>query len=520
MTTQPPKTIRLILGDQLNSHHSWFQSVEAHVTYLMMECRSETDYTTHHIQKIIAFFGAMRDFAERLKKSGHRVLYYKLDDPNNQHAFETKLQTLIQNEGFERFEYLYPDEYRLDERLNNFARSLTITTQAYDTEHFLTGRYEVRDFFKGKKTYLMESFYRSMRKKWGVLMTRDQQPAGNRWNFDVDNRNRYDGAVPLPQSSPIRHDLSAIKGTIEAEGIQTMGWVKAPEAMAIPLNREEALQYYQQFLEEALPAFGTYQDAMLQDEGYLFHSLISFALNVKLIDPWEVIQKAEAYWEANQETIDLAQVEGFIRQILGWREFMRGIYWAEMPDYEQYNYFNHQRRLPDFYWTANTRMNCMAQVLEQSLSTAYAHHIQRLMITGNFALLAGINPDEVDLWYLGVYRDAVQWVEITNTRGMSQYADGGKLATKPYVSSASYIKKMSNYCDHCYYNPKKKTGEDACPFNSLFWHFMHRNRDKLKHNYRMGMMYKTWDKMKDREQILAQAEKWLDKMEESNNYPI
>jgi len=507
------KTLRLILGDQLNEQHSWFQQVDPSVTYLIMESRSEMDYTVHHIQKVLAFFGAMRAFAEKLKAQGHHVLYYMLDDPNNKPDFKTKIQELVNDQGFERFEYMYPDDYRLDQRLAALTTNLSIPAEAYNTEHFLTDRYAVREFFKGKKTYFMESFYRSMRKKWDVLMEHEQ-PVGERWNFDIENRNRYDGAVPLPEGPKVSHDLSRIKSMLDNEDILTMGWVNDPSNMDIPLTRDEALKHYEKFLEEALPTFGTYQDAMTQDEGHLFHSLISFSLNVKLIDPKEVIDKAEAYWEAHKATIDLAQVEGFIRQILGWREFMRGIYWAEMPDYEQYNHFDHQRRLPDFYWTANTRMNCMAQALEQSLSTAYAHHIQRLMVTGNFALLAGVHPDEVDHWYLGVYRDALQWVEITNTRGMSQYADGGKLATKPYVSSASYINKMSDYCRHCYYDPKKKTGEKACPFNSLFWHFMERNREQLKGNHRMGMMYKTLDKMKDKAAIIEQAEHYLTHIED------
>lgn len=506
------KKLRLILGDQLNEQHSWFQEIDPSVTYLMMECRSETDYTVHHIQKVLGFFGAMRAFAGKLKAQGHHVLYYTLDDPNNETDFTTKIQELVNDQGFERFEYMYPDEYRLDQRLAALTIKLSIPAEAYDTEHFLTDRYAIRDFFKGKKTYFMESFYRSMRKKWDVLMEHEQ-PVGERWNFDIENRNRYDGAVPLPKRPKVSHDLSHIKSMLDNQGIQTMGWVENPSNLNLPLTREEAWDHYEHFLAAALPTFGTYQDAMVHGAGQLFHSLISFALNVKLIHPKEVIDRAEAYWQLNQDSIDLAQVEGFIRQILGWREFMRGIYWAEMPDYEQYNYFDHQRPLPDFYWTAKTHMNCMAQALEQSLDSAYAHHIQRLMVTGNFALLAGVHPDEVDHWYLGVYRDAVQWVEITNTRGMSQYADGGKLATKPYVSSASYIKKMSDYCQHCYYDPNKKTGEKACPFNSLFWHFMERNRDKLKSNYRMGMMYRTLDKMKAKEAILEQAEHYLANIE-------
>lgn len=507
------QTLRLILGDQLNLHHSWFEEADPKRTYLMMECRSETDYTTHHIQKIMLFFGAMRAFADKLQDQGHQVRYYRLNDPVNRPDPETKVRELIEEEGFDRFEYQKPDEERLDQRLKDLAAFLEVPVQAFDTEHFLTDRTDVQERFKGKKTYFMESFYRGMRKTWDVLME-DGGPVGGRWNFDVENRNRYDGEVPLPRASPIEHDLSAIKEMIEQEGVRTMGWVKDPSRMKTPLTREEALRHYEQFLEEALPAFGTYQDAMAQGEGNLFHSLISFCLNVKLIHPLEVIEKAEAQWRAHPERIDLAQVEGFIRQILGWREFMRGIYWAEMPAYASMNHFDHQRPLPSFYWTGKTQMNCMAEALKNSLENAYAHHIQRLMVTGNFALLAGVHPDEVDHWYLGVYKDAVEWVEITNTRGMSQYADGGKIATKPYVASASYIKKMSDHCKHCAYDPKQKTGEKACPFNSLFWHFMERNRDQLKDNHRMGMMYRTLDKMKNKSEILEHAEQCLARIED------
>jgi len=460
----------------------------------------------------MVFFGAMRAFANQLLEQGHQVVYFCLDDPANCWDFETKIREMILGEGFDYFEYQYPDEYRLDQRLATFAESLSIPAKVHDTEHFLTGRYAVKEFFQGKKTYLMESFYRAMRKKWGVLME-DGKPVAGRWNFDAENRNRYDGAVPLPPQTAVKHDLTAIKTMLEQQGVTTMGWVDDPGHMAIPLTRAEALLQYRQFLKTALPAFGTYQDAMMQEEGHLFHSLISFALNVKMLHPKAVVEEAEAAWRADPENIDLAQVEGFIRQILGWREFMRGVYWAEMPGYERMNFFGHQRPLPSFYWTGQTSMNCLAQALGQSLKSAYAHHIQRLMVAGNFALLAGVHPDKVDDWYLGVYQDALQWVEITNTRGMSQYADGGKLATKPYVSGASYIKKMSNYCEHCYYDPKKKTGEKACPFNSLFWHFMERHRGALKGNHRMGMMYKTLDKMKDKASILKQAETHLANIE-------
>jgi deoxyribodipyrimidine photolyase-related protein len=503
------KELRLILGDQLNIKHSWFEEVDPQVTYLMMECRSETDYTVHHIQKIMAFFGAMRRLAEQLQQQGHQVYYYKLQDPANKQDFELQIQELIEQEGFTEVAYLYPDEYRLDEKLKAMAERLPVPVTAQDTEHFITGRYEVQHFFRNKKTYFLESFYRDMRKRYQVLMTGDGRPVGDKWNFDVQNRQKYDGAVPIPERLHFHHDLSDVYEAIQDAGVETMGRVEDPSDFRMPLDREEAMQHFDHFLENALPAFGTYQDSLVQGEGKLFHALISFTMNSKIIDPLEVVQRAEAYWQAHQDEIDIAQIEGFIRQILGWREFVRGIYWAQMPEYETFNYFNHQRPLPDFYWTGDTHMNCLSEAINNSLDNAYAHHIQRLMVTGNFALIAGIHPDEVDHWYLGVYMDAIQWAEITNTRGMSQYADGGKLATKPYASSASYIQKMSNHCEHCYYDPKKKVGERACPFNSIFWHFMEQNRDKLQNNYRMGMLYNTLDKMKNKEAILNQAEEYL-----------
>ncbi|NIW80962.1 MAG: hypothetical protein GWN16_16515 [Calditrichae bacterium] len=268
------------------------------------------------------------------------------------------------------------------------------------------------------------------------------------------------------------------------------------------------------FLQQQLVNFGTYQDAMAIEHPYLFHSRLSFALNLKMLHPLEVVQKTVKYWENQRPDIHISQIEGFVRQIIGWREFMRGLYWAEMPEYEKLNYFNHQNNLPKFYWTGQTNMNCLKQTIHQSLTKAYAHHIQRLMVTGNFANLAGVHPDRVDEWYLGIYIDALQWVEITNTRGMSQYADGGKVATKPYVASANYINKMSDYCKECYYDKSKRYGERACPFNSLYWQFYVRHRNLLDDNPRVGMMYRTLDKMEKAEvkKIREQAKKYRDNL--------
>jgi len=300
---------------------------------------------------------------------------------------------------------------------------------------------------------------------------------------------------------------------LAASGVKSIGNID-PDHFNWPTSREESLEVLQYFCEELLVHFGAYQDALTTWDPYLFHSRLSFSLNSKMLSPLEVIQTVERYWYAHQEEIGLAQVEGFIRQILGWREYMRGIYWAKMPEFAQLNYFGHERKLPSWFWTGKTKMNCLHQSITQSLDLAYAHHIQRLMVTGNFTLLAGIHPDEVDQWYLGIYIDAIEWVEITNTRGMSQFADGGIVGTKPYVSSANYIKKQGNYCSNCAYQAEKKTGEGACPFNSLYWHFHARNRELLEKNPRIGMVYRTWDKMGNKQDLLDQAEDYLAHLEE------
>jgi len=505
------KTVRLILGDQLNAFHSWYQYTSEDKVYVMMEIRQETDYSHHHIQKVVAFFTAMRDFASWLKSKGHNILYLQLDDLRNTQSIPGNMDWILKDAAADRFEYQLPDEYRLDVQLVNYAKGLSIGTEAVDTEHFLTQRHELRKFFAGKKTYLMESFYRHMRKKYDILMD-GQNPSTGKWNYDADNRSKLPDISLLKTHPDQFRSTDDIQQMLDKAGVDTIG--KIPDnRINWPCNRQEGLELMEFFCEELLPYFGKYQDAMHTDDPFLFHSKLSFALNVKLLHPLEVVHAVEEKWRKAPEKYDIAQVEGFIRQVLGWREYMRGIYWAEMPAFADMNYFGHKAALPGFYWTGNTRMNCMSQSITQSLEKAYAHHIQRLMVTGNFALLAGINPDEVDNWYLGIYIDAIQWVEITNTRGMSQFADGGIVGTKPYVSSANYIDKMSNYCSGCYYSKTKKFGEKACPFNSLYWSFYERNREKLEKNPRIGFVYRTLDRMKDREKILAQADEYLANLE-------
>lgn len=508
------KTLSLILGDQLNSNHSWYTSVDESVVYVMMEIRSETDYATHHIQKVVGFFASMQAFAEELKSNNHQVIYIYLNDKDNLQSFEKNIKNLISKHNFTHFEYQFPDEYRVDFNLKNLCESISITSSAVDSEHFFTSRTELGDFFEGKKTFLLENFYHMLRKKHNVLMD-GANPLTGRWNYDSENRKKLPKSHKATTPLVFNNDVSEILNQIHKTDIKTIGTIDALK-FVWPINKTQALALLDFFLAECLHLFGSYQDAMSPDEWSLYHSRLSFSLNIKIISPQEVINKAIQEWEKRPEEIEYHQLEGFVRQIIGWREYMRGIYWLKMPEYANMNFFNNQEKLPDWFWTGKTKMNCLKDAITQSLKYAYAHHIQRLMITGNFALLAGIHPDEIDAWYLGIYIDAIEWVEITNTRGMSQYADGGIVGTKPYVSSASYIDKMSHYCGSCFYKKAQKTGEKACPFNSLYWNFYDRNEDKLAKNPRVGMMYNVWRKMKPEAKtaLLQQANYYLKNINE------
>lgn len=508
------KTLRLILGDQLNLNHSWFQKVDNSVDYVLMEVATETDYVRHHIQKVIGFFAAMREFSKELQVKGHRVIYFQLNDTNNKQSFESNLNDLLTVGNYTKFEYQEPDEYRVEEHLKNFCASLAIPFECVSSEHFLSERHFLSQFFEGKKTYLMESFYRQMRKNHSILMD-GANPVGGKWNFDADNRKKIPANHVVSLPLLFSNDTSEIEIEIQKANVKTIGSVNSKQFLW-PINRSQSLELLDFFVEHCLPFFGTFQDAMQQNQWSIYHSRLSFSMNTKMISPKEVIDAAILSWEKNPSEISLNQLEGFVRQILGWREYMRGIYWAKMPEYSTLNFFENTASLPDWFWTGKTKMNCLSQAINQSLDFAYAHHIQRLMITGNFALLAGVNPNEVDTWYLGIYIDALEWVEITNTRGMSQFADGGIVGTKPYVSSATYIDKMSNYCGNCHYKKELKTGEKACPFNSLYWNFYDRNEAKLANNPRIGMMYNVWRKMEQSQKIalLQQAEIYLNKINE------
>ncbi len=506
------RTLRLILGDQLNYQHSWYKNKDKDTFYLMMELRQETDYVLHHIQKITAFFAAMRSFAAHLREQGFEVLYLKLDEEQSSKSLTDNLLHYIQHCDISKLEYQQPDEYRLSEQLSSFAESVDLPIKKYSTEHFLVPHEALWDTF-GEKPGIMESFYRKMRLKFKILLDEDK-PLGGKWNYDEENRKALPKQFQVPAFKSYKHNVTSLVEVIEDKGVQSFGNIDRLN-FHWPQNRQESLQYLKYFHQNLLTHFGRYQDAMHTDEPFLFHSRLSFALNTKMLHPLEVIEKTISYAQQNKNAISLSQVEGFVRQILGWREYMRGVYWTQMPAYAHKNFLQHKRPLPAFYWNGQTNMQCMKSTIEQSLDYAYAHHIQRLMITGNFALLANLNPDEVSDWYLGIYIDAIEWVEMPNTRGMSQFADGGIVATKPYIASANYINKMSNYCKNCQYNHRLKTGENACPFNSLYWNFLDQHKDVLGKNHRMAMIYKNWEKKTASEKtaILKQAEYYLTNIE-------
>lgn len=480
-------TVRLLLGDQLSPQHSWFTRQRDDVVYLFLEMRQETDYVLQHAQKILAIFAAMRDFAAQLRHSGHRVHYLTIDDASNRQQLPANLDMLIALYQADSFEYQAPDEWRLDRQLAEYAQTLTIGCRMVDSEHFYCARDEAALLFAEHRQWRMERFYRQMRLRHRVLIDDAERPLGGHWNYDSHNRQPWRGLPSQPEDRRPRHNHERLWQSIVAAGVSSFGEPAAGQ-LGWPLNRAEALRQLEVFVSDALPHFGDYQDAMSQNAWRLFHSLLSFALNTKMLGAREVVARAEAAYLARQ--VPLAAAEGFIRQILGWREYVRGVYWAHMPAYAENNVFAHQRPLPVWFWSGQTRMRCLAHAIGQSLEHAYAHHIQRLMVIGNFALLAGLDPAAVHRWYLGVYIDAFEWVELPNTLGMSQFADGGLLASKPYVSSAAYIDRMSDYCKGCHYDRKARVGERACPYNSLYWDFFARNTSRLSANPRLGMVYR------------------------------
>lgn len=497
----------LVLGDQLTTEIAALRAADkARDVVVMAEVMDEARYVPHHPKKIALVLAAMRKFAANLEAEGWQVAYARLDESDNAGSIPGEL--LRRAEAFEAEEVIAttPGEWRLIAALDD----LPLTLHQHPDDRFLCSRSEFADWAEGRKELRMEWFYREMRRKTGLLMEGDD-PAGGSWNYDADNRKPAsdDADPPEPLSFAPDDTVDQVLDLVEERFGGHFGDLRP---FGFATDRKQALKVLDHFIEHGLPKFGDYQDAMLRGEPMLWHAVISPYLNIGLLDPLEVCQRCEQAWQDGKAPLNAT--EGFIRQIIGWREFVRGVYFLEGPDYARRNALNHQRGLPDLYWGGETRMACMAEVVAQTRKYAYAHHIQRLMITGNFALLAGIDPAEVHEWYLSVYADAYEWVEAPNTVGMSQFADGGIVASKPYVSSGNYIAKMSNYCRDCAYDVKAKSGETACPFNLLYWYFIDRHRDRFEDNPRMKVIYRNWDKRDadDRAQILREAEAWLDQL--------
>lgn len=494
-------TLRFILGDQLSHTILSLAAIDRdRDIVLMVEVGAETSYVPHHKQKIAFILAAMRHFAQELRDRGITVRYVTLDDPENTHNFRDELCRAIAQIKPEKVVVCEPGEYRVEQEMKGWAAAGGVPVEILPDDRFFCSRERFAQWAHGRKSLRLEYFYRQMRKDTGVLMA-GKTPVGGQWNYDKENRKALPKTLTVP---PRRRSLpdaitQEVLGLVSRTFPDNFGTL---DAFWFATTHGEAQAQWEHFREHHLPRFGDFQDAMAQDEPFLFHSLISAYLNVGLLDPREVVAQAEQAY--HQGTAPLNAVEGFIRQILGWREYVRGLYWLKMPDYGHTNALGADRPLPDFYWTGKTNMNCMAQAIAQTRDRAYAHHIQRLMVTGNFALLAGLAPQGVEAWYLAVYADAFEWVELPNTHGMALYADGGIMASKPYGASGKYIDRMSNYCQHCCYNVKESTGPQACPFNYLYWNFLITNEPHLRQNGRMALIYRQKDRM-DPEKLQAMA---------------
>ncbi len=487
-------TIRLIMGDQLSETISSLQACDKeHDVILMCEVWEEATYVKHHKKKIAFIFSAMRHFAHMLHMQGYQVDYVTLDDADNSGSFTGEVQRAMARHHAERLIVTEPSGYRVLEMVKGWQAALGLHVSIRPDDRFLCTYERFAQWAHGRKQLRMEYFYREMRKEHNILMDGDA-PEGGKWNYDTENRKPPKEGLDVPAPYAVAHD-AITQDVLQLVHTRFGTHFGDIEPFTFAVTREQALEVLQHFIRERLCLFGDYQDAMIQGEPWMYHSHISFYMNCGLLLPLECVQAAQSAYRKGRAPLNA--VEGFIRQILGWREYIRGIYWYHMPDYAQMNALDAQRPLPEIYWGAQTQMNCMRQCVNETKENAYAHHIQRLMVLGNFALLAGIHPDHVNEWYLIVYADAYEWVELPNVSGMVLFADGGIVASKPYAGGGSYINKMSDYCQSCSYKVTKKNGPDACPFNYLYWDFLARNRDHLSNNHRLGMMYKTYDRMDD-----------------------
>ena len=489
----------LVLGDQLDLEASAFNAFDAKQDAVWMaEAREESTHVWSSKQRIALFLSAMRHFAQALRAAGRPLYYHRLDDPGPVAALDSlgaKLRADLTTLAPERVVMTAPGDWRVFKQLKAVVEAAGLTLEVCEDRHFFTTVSDFATHAKGRKSLRLEYFYRELRQRHNILMD-DGQPAGGQWNFDADNRETFGTKGPgvLPPRSAFKPDsitnsVITLVNTLFADHPGTL------DSFAWPVTRTQALQALQRFVDERLPLFGRYEDALWPGEPWLYHSHLSSAMNLKLLSAREVVQAAEIAYRAGH--VPLQSAEGFIRQILGWREYVRGIYWTQMPGYIERNALGAEENLPTWFWTGNTDMACLRDALTQTLEHGYAHHIQRLMVTGLFALLLGVRPQQVHAWYLSVYVDAVEWVELPNTLGMSQYGDGGLMASKPYVATGKYIQRMGGPCKGCRYDPALREGDKACPYTTLYWDFLMRHEPLLAKNARMALQVKNLTRMTD-----------------------
>ncbi len=508
------KTLRLILGDQHSREISSLSDIDReNDVVLMCEVMEEATYVKHHKKKIAFIFAAMRHFGRELEKEGIAVRYVRLDDSGNAGSFTGEIRRSIEIVRPDRIVVTEPGEYRVLEAMKTWDTAFGLPVEIRSDTRFLCSIEEFKDWANGRKALRMEFFYREMRRKHDLLMDGDQ-PEGGRWNYDSQNRKPHSGALFIPKPHTTEPDAMT-REVMELVNARFSGHFGDLEPFYFAVKREQALKVLENFIHERLPYFGDFQDAMLEGQPWMYHAHISFYLNCGLLNPLEVVRAAERAYREGCAPLNAA--EGFIRQIIGWREYVRGIYWLQMPGYAEQNALNATRALPWFYWSGETDLNCLKQCIGETRANAYAHHIQRLMVLGNFALLAGLDPKQVNEWYLVVYADAYEWVELPNVSGMILFADNGYLGSKPYAAGGAYINKMSDYCENCAYDVKVKTGPKACPFNYLYWNFMIENEARLRKNPRLSVAYSTLNKMPEekRSSIRRDAENFLKKLHES-----
>ncbi|QNE32124.1 cryptochrome/photolyase family protein [Sphingomonas sp. NBWT7] len=502
-----------VLGDQLSPTLASLCDVDqANAVVLMMEVWDEATYVRHHKKKIALIFSAMRHFADELRADGWTVDYVTLDADGNTHSFTGEVRRAVERHAPESIRVVAGGEYRVRQQQDEWADRTGLPVEILEDDRFVCPLPDFYTWAQGRREFRMEHFYRDMRRRTGLLMTPAGKPVGDQWNFDHDNRGTPPRGLNYPAPARFAPDQTT-RGVLDLVAKRFAGHFGDLEPFGLPVTRAQALEALDQFVTTALPDFGRYQDAMIAGQDYLYHSSLSSSINLGLLDPIEVCAAAVAAYEKGDAPLN--SVEGFVRQIIGWREYMRGMYWWDMPKFAGRNALKAKRPLPDFYWTGETEMRCLAQSVDQTRREAYAHHIQRLMVLGNFAMLAGVDPQAISDWFLVVYFDAYEWVEMPNVIGMSQFADGGMIASKPYAGSGAYIDRMSDYCGRCRYDVKQKTGPDACPFNALYWDFLARHEKRFAGNARMRNMYATWRRFSPERQAeyRASAAAFLDTLE-------